>query len=200
MKISSVVVGDVQTNCYVVINEATNESVLIDPGANPERIAPLLGDSHCVGVLLTHGHFDHIGAADIFCERYQAPLYIHAQDEEMLLDKHKNGSADFGADAQVHTKAHLVADGDCITLAGIPFTVMHTPGHSLGGVCYFLPDGQGVFCGDTLFAGGYGRTDLYGGDFHTLKNSLRKLVLYPQKITAYPGHGGTTTCGRNATC
>lgn len=196
--VERLVVGPYNVNCYLLENPETREALIVDPGADAERIVRALGERKPVAVLLTHGHFDHMGAADALCERYHIPLYIHRLDADKLTDDTRNVSQSFGAPLTVRTPATTFEDGQTLALAGIPLTVLHTPGHSAGSSCFLLPDGQGVLCGDTLFDGGYGRTDFPDGDFHALRQSLRKLMTLTPKQTAYPGHEGFTHCGRDA--
>lgn len=196
IKVDTVCVGPVETNCYLVENEETSELLIIDPGDEAARIILAIGDRRPAAVLLTHGHFDHIGAADELCARYMIPLYMHEYDIPKLTDPALNESVTFGARVTVHTPAKALHDGDELNLGGMALRVLHTPGHSRGSCCYLLGD-ECVFCGDTLFDGGYGRTDFADGDFAALRESLRKLLhLSPARI-AYPGHGASTRAGRD---
>lgn len=196
IKVETLHVGSYDMNCYLAENTETHELLVVDPGADAERIIAATGNRIPVAVLITHGHFDHIGAADGVCDHYHIPLYIHALDAPKLTDPAANVSHQFGEDVVVHTQPELLEDGQVLTLGGMEITVLHTPGHSRGGVCYLLPEHQGVFCGDTLFHQGYGRYDFGDGSFADLKQSLRKLLnLHPQQI-AYPGHGRTTLAGK----
>ncbi|MDD3412188.1 MAG: MBL fold metallo-hydrolase [Eubacteriales bacterium] len=189
---------DVGMNCYLVVNEDKNELVVVDPGTMPEKIIAAIGSRKPVAVLLTHGHYDHIGAVDAVCEKYGIPLYMHAGDFGKLTDPHANVGDQFGHLVTVRTKPRAVEDGQTLRLAGMDITVWHTPGHSAGGVCYLLPGNAGVLCGDTLFDGGYGRYDFDDGDFQALKQSLKRLLFMTPRVPAYPGHGGPTHAGRDA--
>ncbi|HPJ03667.1 MAG TPA: MBL fold metallo-hydrolase [Candidatus Limiplasma sp.] len=190
--------GEYKTNCYLLENTETKELILIDPGSQAELILEAIGERTPVAVLITHGHFDHFSAVDEICGRYDIPMYIHALDAPKLTDARMNESITFGFHVTVKTKPNILADGQTITLGGVAFTVLHTPGHSKGGVCYLLPENQGIFCGDTLFLGGYGRFDFGDGNFSELKQSLRKLINLHPKMIAYPGHGETTFAGKDA--
>ena len=195
--IQTIPVGDeYPTNCYLVENTDAQELIIVDPGMEAGRIIAAVGERKPVAVLLTHGHFDHFSAADAVCERFEIPIYIHELDAPKLADAVKNESRTFGYNVTLNIKPNTVIDGQKLNLAGMEITVLHTPGHSKGGVCYFLPDHQGVFCGDTLFYQGYGRHDFGDGDFSDLKQSLRKLMNLHLKVAAYPGHGQSTFAGK----
>lgn len=182
-------VGSFQSNCYLVENTENGQLVVVDPGAEENRILSALEGRQVAAVLLTHGHCDHIGAVDAVCSHLNAPLYVHRADAARLPDADANLSHPFGFEVEARTQpAVLLEGGECITPAGIPMQVLHTPGHSEGSVCYLLPENQGILTGDTLFAHGYGRTDFPDGNFMKLKQSLRTLFhLHPRLIT-YPGH------------
>lgn len=184
MIITSLPVGQLQTNCYMIAADKTTPAVLIDPGAEGEKLLSVLNGRHVAAILLTHGHFDHIGALASFPG---VPVYIHPQDTEMLSDPALNGSMDLGFFEKQVCCPLPVEEGQLLSLAGMDITVWHTPGHSRGSVCYLAKDV--VFTGDTLFHRGYGRTDLYGGSFSDLRNSLRRLFTLDESITFYPGHG-----------
>jgi hydroxyacylglutathione hydrolase len=188
--------SDFETNCYLAENTDTHELIIVDPGAQAQRIIAAVGNRTPVAVLLTHGHFDHFGAADDVCGHFNIPLYIHKLDAPKLTDTAGNESRTFGFNVSIQTKPVPVTDGQTLDLAGMAITVLHTPGHSKGGVCYLLPEDQGIFCGDTLFHQGYGRYDFGDGNFSELKQSLRKLIHLHPKIVAYPGHGQSTFAGK----
>ena len=188
MIIDRVPVGDLSENCYILSRDELSAAVLIDPGEESEKIRAALGKRPVEAILLTHGHFDHIGALDDFPD---VPVYIHPQDAEMLPDPQKNGSASMGYWTHVARETLPAEDGDTFTLAGIGFTVWHTPGHSRGSVCYRAENS--LFTGDTLFHRGFGRCDLYGGDFHALRLSLRRILTCPEDLPFYPGHGDGNT-------
>jgi hydroxyacylglutathione hydrolase len=189
-------VGTYDMNCYLAENTENHELVIVDPGADADQIIEAVGGRTPVAVLITHGHFDHFGAADAVCEHFHIPLYIHGLDAPKLFDAEKNESRTFEQNVVAHTVPTTVTDGETLALGGMEIKVLHTPGHSRGGVCYILPENQGMFCGDTLFYQGYGRHDFGDGDFTELKQSLRKLMNYSPKTVAYPGHGRTTYAGK----
>lgn len=196
--VERVVVGQVfAMNCYLVDNMDTGELFIVDPGAQAERIICAVGSRNPVAVLLTHAHYDHIAAADDVCRHFSIPLYLHRMDVPKLTDPMQNISGLLGRPIYVNTPAALLEDEQRLDLAGMEVVVWHTPGHSAGSCCFLLPEGQGVLCGDTLFDGGYGRTDFEDGNFELLKASLRRLMCLSPRQIAYPGHEGTTFTGKD---
>ena len=191
--------GEYQTNCYLCWDETTRGCAVVDPGYAPETILRALEQNRLLPrrILLTHGHFDHIGAVDAVCEKYGVPVYIHEADAIKLTDTEANTGAKFGHPVTVRTQPRLLHDDEELHLAGIGLKVLHTPGHSKGSVCYLLEEDQGILTGDTLFKGGYGRYDFADGSFHELKESLRTLFHLTPQMTAWPGHGEATVAGRN---
>lgn len=193
LQIQRLAVGPVRANCYILSLPGRDDCVLVDPGAQPERILAAVKGRKIAAVLLTHGHFDHIGGVDGILSPDTA-LYIHELDEPMLRDPQKNMAVMIGQELAVKARASLVREGDTITAAGIPFTVLHTPGHTPGSVCYQA--GNMLFTGDTMFRHGYGRTDLPGGSWDDLYGSLKRLLLLQKEFEVYPGHDDSTTIGR----
>ncbi len=192
MKIDMITVGPVQTNVYLVGDEKTKEAVIIDPADEAEAILSMIEKSRLTvkKILLTHGHFDHMAALDAVAHQTGAEIYICEKDVELLRDANKNASQlFFGVDIHSDLPVTTVKSGDKIALGNLEFTVQETPGHTQGSVCYFAD--KAVFTGDTIFAEGFGRTDLYGGEYARLRVSLMELVPNLRKKTIYPGHGGT---------
>lgn len=188
MEIQALQVGSIPTNCYLVFDPGRTDALVIDPGDNPERIFAALNGRTPAAVLLTHGHFDHTGALSAFAG---VPIYIHEADAPMLSDPHLS-VGDGNGDLRPRPAAtHLLADGEQLHLAGLDIAVLHTPGHTPGGVTYQI--GDTLFTGDTLFAHGYGRTDLPGGDFSALRRSLRRLLHLAGDFRVFPGHSESTT-------
>lgn len=192
MEITSMAVGSMGANCYFVWNRK-NETVLIDPGADAPRISAQLkeqGLTPCA-ILLTHGHFDHIGAVAELVKTYRIPVIIGEQDQEMLGDPQKNASGLIGANIAPCCAQSTVKDGDVFATGGLEFEAIHTPGHTKGSMTYRC--GNVLFSGDTLFMGSVGRTDFYGGDFSALSASLRRLCALQGNYRILPGHGPETT-------
>ena len=188
MEIQALQVGSIPTNCYLVFDPARTDALVIDPGDNPERIFAALNGRTPAAVLLTHGHFDHTGALSAFAG---VPIYIHEADAPMLSDPHLS-VGDGNGDLRPRPAAtHLLTDGEQLHLAGLDIAALHTPGHTPGGVTYQI--GDALFTGDTLFAHGYGRTDLPGGDFSALRRSLRRLLHLAGDFRVFPGHSESTT-------
>lgn len=190
-------VGPVQENCYVVRADAQERRVVIvDPGDEHER---LLAGVVALGatveaILITHCHFDHIGAVAPLAQATGAPVYCPAIEHPMLADINRWVPPGFGP-FESYEAEHTVAGGERLSLAGIDFDVSFTPGHSPGHVTYAMPGA--LLSGDVLFQGSVGRVDLPGGDWATLERSIEALVAaYPAETIVYPGHMGVTTLGR----
>lgn len=197
MRIEILVLGGLQTNCYLVFNEETKKGFIVDPASDVIRITAALNRLEIVpeAVLLTHGHFDHMMAADDLRKRYGIPVYAHRVEQELLKDARKNLSA-YWADAAEMEADMLLEDNQELEIADIAMKVIHTPGHTKGGVCYYMEQEEVLISGDTLFCESYGRTDFPGGSVRELFASLReKLFVLPDTVTAYPGHGQETNIG-----
>lgn len=175
-------------NCYIVSDEKSGKCAVIDPASHGIALEVERLGLKPEFVLLTHGHFDHIGGTDEFLEKYNVPLYVHEDDAELLTDGYKNASSLLiGNAVTVSAEPKTLKDGDALSLGSLEIGVVHTPGHTRGCVCYFC--GDAVFTGDTVFAYDRGRTDLYGGDETTILDSIRKLMPMLKGKTIYPGHG-----------
>ena len=197
IKIFHFVLGPVATNCYIVINTETNEAVIVDPAARADRLSDelLKQGASPVAILLTHGHFDHIMAVNELKDKYNIPVYAHRDEEDVLRQTSLNMSTNMGV-RYVTEADHYLLDGDKLELAGFDFIVYHTPGHTKGGVCYYMPDQKLLFSGDTLFHGSVGRTDFPTGSMGTLVRSIReKLFVLPDDVQVLPGHEDMTTIG-----
>lgn len=192
MQIKTLSVGPIRANCYILSLKDRDDCVLIDPGAQPERILAAANGMRVAAVLLTHGHFDHIGAvAGVLAP--DTALYIHGLDEPMLRDPGRNMATMIGQELVVNAAAVPVKEGEVISAAGIAFAVLHTPGHTPGSVCFMT--GKALFTGDTMFRHGYGRTDLPGGSWDDLYQSMKRLLLMQKDFDVYPGHDNPTTIG-----
>lgn len=180
-------VGAIETNCYILCEHSGG--AVIDPGDSFAAIERELGERSIAPeyILLTHGHFDHIGAAAQLREKYGCKIVIGRGDEEMLRDGAKSHGR---GERYLFAPDLTVREGDTITTGALSFSVMETPGHTKGGVCYLC--GDLLFCGDTLFFEECGRTDLYGGSYPEMLKSLKRLAALPGKTLVYPGHGETS--------
>ncbi len=192
MNVISITLGPLHTNCYIIYGN-DNKAAVIDPAFFADRIQRVLDEKELVldKILLTHAHFDHIMATEGL-RQSGAELYLHIEDEEMLNDPRINSMLEFtGREMSFKKAEHLLKDGDVIDIGGEKITVLHTPGHTKGSVCYISD--KYIFSGDTLFKDGVGRCDLYGGSYDTLLYSLKKLAALPKDYTVLPGHGERTT-------
>jgi len=195
MILKRLVVGPFASNCCIVGSESNQEGMIIDPGDEAEAILKNVKDLglDIKSIVLTHGHIDHIGAVKEVKEATGAEVAIHADDAQALQDN--SVSAMFGLSYPTPLPAdRLLNDGDSIDIGDLHFLVVHTPGHSPGGICLV---GEGmVFSGDTLFNYGIGRYDLPGGSYNQLMNRIHtKLTVLPDNTIVYPGHGPDTTIG-----
>ena len=195
MDIETRTTGYLEENCYFARNSATRETVVIDPGDDAPQLIVRLKElgATVVAYLLTHGHVDHLTALAPLSAVFPAPMYVHPLDAAWCFTP-KNGLPGI-YDAPAKPKGPLVpvTEGSVLELAGARWSVLETPGHTPGGICWRLEDDHVLFAGDTLFRGSVGRTDLPGGDARTLTRSLRKLAALPEDLTVYPGHGDPTT-------
>jgi hydroxyacylglutathione hydrolase len=191
-------VGPVQENCFVFRASGSERAIVVDPGEEEDRI---LGAIEELGVtveaiLLTHTHFDHIGAVAPVAKATGAPVYCPELEVPVLADIMAFVPWPGFGPYESYDADETVSGGERLELAGLEIDVLFTPGHSPGHVTYSIPDGLAIFSGDVLFQGSVGRTDLPGGDWGTLLESIRSLVEgFPEETTVYPGHMGITTLG-----
>lgn len=189
MNIKTIPVGQLETNCYVVVNEETLACVVIDPGDESNTIMDYIESNRlkCEAILLTHGHFDHVGAVNEILEQTGCALYINPRDEDYEVGKS-------GVKFKMPEGGKYYDDGDVIVEAGLEFKVLATPGHTPGSVCLIC--GDALFTGDTLFRGSCGRTDLPGGSMREEMRSLKKICRLEGDFEVYPGHMDSSTLER----
>ena len=189
-------------NCYLYWNERTSEGVIIDPGDEAELIFDHVEAAKVTprAILLTHGHVDHISAVAEVKRRYNIPLYVGKGEEGMLSDPAANASAYLSEPIAAPEPDYLVTDEQELVIGSLCFRVLSTPGHTAAGVCYLDERMGWIFCGDTLFQGSIGRTDLPGGSYDRLIESIQKKILrLPDSVICFPGHGPQTTVGAERT-
>ncbi|KGX88871.1 MBL fold metallo-hydrolase [Pontibacillus litoralis] len=196
MEIEQLPLGTLGTNCYLIMEG--EQALIVDPGDEADKLIRMIERRNVkpVAILLTHAHFDHIGAVDAVRNHYQIEVYVHQEEQEWLSNPDLNGSAMFSmvtSTISANKAEHLLQPGK-MEISPFHFEVRHTPGHSPGSVSFIFAKEGFAIVGDTLFAGGIGRTDLPGGDTATLITSIEKqLFSLEDRMTIYPGHGPKTT-------
>lgn len=194
MKTEFLQVGILGTNFYVITDEETGISAAIDPGADFAELEPAVKDKNIKYILITHGHYDHVFGAAELKRRTGAEIVIGEADAENLHNIEKCNSGMRFSVIQETTEADITAkDGDEISVGNIKIKVMETPGHSMGSVCYIVPDENVIFSGDTLFSGSIGRTDFPTSEPFKMRASLKKLAELDGDYKVFPGHGRFTT-------
>ena len=191
MTIRQCVVGSVYTNRYFLMNQETKELLIVDPGDMPEKIIAMVETMQAVptAILLTHGHFDHILAADEIRKKYKIPIYASQKEEKLLLTPYMNLSQDSSLAADV-----FLADDQTFEAGGFSIQMIATPGHTSGSCCYYFAEEEILISGDMLFCGSVGRTDFPTGSMGEITASLHKLLkMLPDKTVVLPGHGDHTT-------
>lgn len=187
MRISTYPLGEYGANCYLVTDELSKDTIVIDPGANSEYLIREIDRLGCnlKAILLTHAHFDHIGAVESLKVKYNIPVYVHNGEIE-------NSKINTNVYSKLPSDCNVVSDNDILSFNNIKIKCIHTPGHSKGGMCFLIEDN--IFTGDTLFQGSIGRTDFISGDYDTLINSIEeKLMVLDKNTKVYPGHGPSST-------
>ena len=201
MKVDRLVLGEFDNNCYIVrSSDEASDCLIIDTGLDVQPLLEFLehGKLTPEAIILTHGHIDHIAGVETLREKFPSILvYIHKLDAGMLIDAEVNLSILAGTPFAADKADHLIDEGDAIDKAGIRLRVIHTPGHTPGGICLYSEKDGIIFVGDTLFAGSIGRTDFPNGNMQQLIKGIKhKLFTLPEDTIAYPGHGPETTIGR----
>ena len=191
MLVKSASFGNMDNNCYLIVDEKTNKSALVDCTEYSEKMINLIGDTELEYILLTHGHFDHINGAKQIKEEYNAKIVIASPDEPMLHSGKLSLAAFVEVDQNEAYADIIVEDNDIITLGDTEITVISTPGHTKGSVCYIAENS--LFSGDTLFYCSCGRTDFPSGDVQEMMDSLKRLKNLDGDYTVYTGHGSYTT-------
>lgn len=195
MILEKFVVGPLEENTYVIADEATKEAIVIDPGDESDRLIDFIKDKglQAKSIICTHAHFDHVGATGDIKKATGGKILIHRKDME-VYETAKDQAAFWGYDIDdIPQPDGFLDEGDDIRLGNLNFKVMHTPGHSPGGICLY---GEGILLtGDTIFKGSVGRTDFPGGSAEELKKSFRRLLELPEDTKIYSGHGPDTSVG-----
>ncbi|MCR4842149.1 MAG: MBL fold metallo-hydrolase [Eubacterium sp.] len=194
-EIKSYRVGMIQTNCYFLINKDTSEVVIVDPGDEASRLAAEIEREGLkpAAVLLTHGHFDHITGVNDLVAKFPMPVYIHESEKDLLASEKSNPFSPVKGEFKLNVD-NFIQGEPTLDIAGFSIKVYTTPGHTPGGVCFYLKDQDVLFSGDTLFCGSVGRTDFPGGSMSQLVRSVKdKLFELPESTKVYPGHEGATS-------
>ncbi len=197
MQIKRFTLTDLATNCYVLYNENDQNTIIIDPAEICSELNEFINSRHLkpLAIWLTHGHFDHIGGVEFLVESFHVPVYIHQLDANFLIDENLNLSSWMGKKYRFSVPVHLWSNEIETIDSGIgeDVTVINTPGHTDGSVCYYFTNLGWLFSGDTLFTGSIGRVDLPGGDLNKMNQSLAKLIrMILPKTKIFPGHGINT--------
>jgi hydroxyacylglutathione hydrolase len=196
MIIQEFIVGPLENNCYIITDEKSKETFVVDPGDEPDRIIDFIRDKglQLKYIICTHAHYDHVGAVPELKQETGAQIVIHQNELDLYTHIEKQGMM-WGVELDpLPAPDIIVEEGSILAIGDLKFEVLHTPGHTPGGICLY---GEGlIITGDTLFAGSVGRTDLHGGDLRQLKNSFKRIMLLPETVKVLPGHGPESTIGR----
>lgn len=196
LNVKRLVVGPVMTNCYIINRKNSDKAIIVDPGDEADKIKRELGFGKLtpVAILLTHGHFDHIGAVGELRKHYGIKVYAYCTEKEILTSDMNLGKA-FGMSVYEDADVY-VRDSEEIVLDDITFKVIHTPGHTIGSCCYYVDKEKILLSGDTLFCGSYGRTDFpTGSQSEIIRSIVSRLLILDDSVHVYPGHEEETTIG-----
>jgi len=204
MQVSKLVLGEYENNCYIVRKENSANCLIIDTGLDNVPLLDFLKNNllNPLGLVLTHGHGDHIAGVEILRKSYtDIKVYIHNADAQMLCNPVKNFSAILGRNIECSPADVLIEKEGATDFAGFKFDVLHTPGHTPGGICLYSSEDKTIFTGDTLFANSVGRTDFPGCDVHKcmqqlIENIQKKIIVLPDDTKVMPGHGPASTIKR----
>lgn len=194
MKIEKFVLGSLGTNCYLIENEEAKELVIVDPATCPDYVVSHVKTHGYTpkAILLTHGHFDHVMGIEGWVREFHIPVYLHEEEKKILEDPALNLSGMFGG-SYAYNQVTCLKDGEMLEVAGFKFKVIHTPGHTAGGCCYYEEAEKILISGDTLFCQSVGRSDFPTGSMATLVRSIKeKLFPLPDDVMVYPGHESLT--------
>ena len=195
MSIEMLPVGPLQANCYIIHDESGRDAIVVDPGDDADRIIKFLMNSElrAIQIVCTHGHFDHVGAVARVKEKTGAQVLIH-RDDLPIYARAKEQAAAWGFAVESPPPPDgFLSEGDSVIIGALSYKVLHTPGHSPGGIC--LLGNAEIITGDTIFAGSVGRTDFPGGSIEALKQSFRRIMALPAETTILPGHGPASSVG-----
>lgn len=195
IEITLLTVGPVQTNCYIVNKKGSSACIVIDPGEEADKIARYIRKKGLIneGILLTHGHFDHITGVSELISLVGGKLYAYEGEKELMMDPRMNGCVMMGYEVAIEPE-YLLRDGQTLEIAGMQFQVLHTPGHTSGSCCYYMEEEKVLFSGDTIFMESVGRTDFPTGNGRQLIDSIQtKVLVLPPDVQIYPGHGPETS-------
>ena len=202
MRVLEYNVGAIGTNCYLIENTETKETIIVDPGGDAPMLQRHIKEMALVpvAVFLTHAHYDHAHHAKRIKEAYQIPVYVHEAERDTLTDTYVNASMMFG-EPETYEADIFVKDGEVLSVAGFEIRVILTPGHTPGGCCYYFEKNKVLLSGDALFCGSIGRTDFPGGSTSKLVRSLKeKILVLPRDTQVLPGHMDHTTIGMEINC